>query len=59
MDHELEMILETVRQNKLAGKDNCFDGLDSSQIGRYSRYLMFGPNDEAWPGNAAWSRIVD
>jgi len=55
---DLERIRETVKANKAAGRQP-YDGLKSWEIGEYSRSLMFGDNNEAWPGEAAWSRIVD
>lgn len=54
----LQSVLEAVRRNKLAGRYS-FDGLDSSEIGTYHRYLMFGADDEAFPSREEWSAIVD
>lgn len=51
-------IKQTIIENQLAGRPT-YDGLTSSEIAEYNRYLMFGENDEAFPGQAAWSRIVD
>lgn len=36
-----------------------FDGFTTSEIAAYNRRLMFGANDEAFPGAAEWSRTVD
>ncbi len=47
-----------VRDNQLAGR-NSYQGLTSSEIGEYNRSLMFGDNDEAFPGQEEWSSIVD
>jgi hypothetical protein len=33
--------------------------LSSAEIGRRNRALMFGENDEAFPSQEEWSRIVD
>lgn len=54
----LEEIRAIVDANRAAGRE-CFDGLDSSQIGQYHRALMFGDNDEAFPDAKEWSSIVD
>jgi hypothetical protein len=47
-----------VRENSPAGR-SPFEGLASHEIGEYNRAIMLGDNNEAWPGDAAWSRIVD
>jgi hypothetical protein len=47
-----------VRANQVAGR-NTYEGLTSSEIGQYSRSLMFGDNSEAFPSAEEWSRIVD
>jgi hypothetical protein len=31
----------------------------TAEIGEHNRRLMFGANDEAFPGREAWSRITD
>lgn len=36
-----------------------YDGFTSSEISAYNGRLMFGANDEAFPGEKAWSRITD
>lgn len=51
-------VIDHVRANQLAGRD-MYDGLDSSDIGEYNRYLMFGLDDEAFPDADEWSSIVD
>jgi hypothetical protein len=53
-----KQITATIKANREAGR-NTFAGLDSSEIGQYNRALMFGDNDEAFPGQDEWSRIVD
>lgn len=55
---DLEVIKATILANQRDGREP-FEGLDSADIGKWNRALMFGENDEAWPGEAAWSRIVD
>jgi|LakMenEpi03Aug12_release.lakeMendotaPanAssembly.Ray.scaffolds.fasta_scaffold584899_4 hypothetical protein len=57
-EQALQIIISAVRENNLAGRYS-FDGLDSSEIGAYNRYLMFGKNDEAFPDPETWSSIVD
>jgi hypothetical protein len=54
----LEQIKQTIAANRKAGRD-IYAGLDSSEIGQYNRALMFGDNDEAFPSQSEWSRIVD
>ena len=58
MNAELQNILSAINDNRAAGRF-IFDGLDSSEIGKYNRYLMFGENDEAFPDAETWSSIVD
>lgn len=54
----LTEIRTTIAANRAAGRPT-YEGLDSSEIGTYSRALMFGDNDEAFPSREEWSRIVD
>ncbi len=54
----LEQIRGTVLANKQAGRGS-FDGMESSEIAEYNRAIMFGDNDEAFPSQEEWSRIVD
>jgi len=42
-----------------ASRRGTFDGLRTSEISEYNRRLMFGENDEAFPSQEEWSRIVD
>lgn len=51
-------IRAVVSDNENNGREK-FAGLTSSEIGEYNRGIMFGDNCEAWPGDEAWSRIVD
>jgi hypothetical protein len=36
-----------------------FEGLTTAEIAERSRRIMFGDNDEAFPSQEEWSRIVD
>jgi hypothetical protein len=47
-----------VKANQEAGRE-YYDGMTSSEIGDYNRYLMFGADDEAFPSQREWSMIVD
>ena len=58
MNAELQNILGVINANRAAGRF-IYDGLDSSEIGTYNGYLMFGENDEAFPDPQTWSSIVD
>ncbi len=54
----LNQIKEIIQLNRQTGA-YIFEGLTSSEIGRYSGHLMFGDNDEAFPSESEWSMIVD
>ena len=54
----LMILRAAVEENREAGRE-CYDGLSSAQIGRLNRAAMFGDNDEAFPSDDEWSRIVD
>ena len=54
----LNQIKEIIASNLQTGA-YIYDGLTSSEIGRYNGTLMFGDNDEAFPGEFEWSMIVD
>lgn len=54
----LQEIESHIEANLKAGRPQ-FDGLSSSDIGKRSRALMFGENDEAFPSQDHWSRITD
>jgi hypothetical protein len=54
----LARIKAIIQTNREAGKEP-YAGLESSEIGEYNRALMWGEHDEAYPGDEAWSRIVD
>lgn len=57
-DRSLAEIKAIMAQNRKAGLREG-EGLTSSEIGRHSRALMFGENDEAFPDPDTWSSIVD
>jgi hypothetical protein len=54
----LEEIREVMSENRKNGQRETF-GLLSAEIGLESRAVMFGDNDEAWPGDEEWSAWVD
>jgi len=57
-DRSLAEIKAIMAENRKAGRREE-DGLTSSEIGRQSRAIMFGENDEAFPDADTWSSIVD
>lgn len=52
---EIKMVIAQNRKEKR----ETYHGLDSSEIGRHSRSIMFGDGDEAFPSTDEWARIVD
>lgn len=52
-------IAAIIQANREANKDSIYEGLDSSEIGEYSRVQMFGRDDEAFPSDEEWSAWVD
>jgi hypothetical protein len=54
----LAQIKQAVAENHKNG-NSTFHGLTSGEIADYSRFLMFGENDEAFPDQDEWSMIVD
>jgi hypothetical protein len=54
----LDAIKQVIQGNRAAGRDT-YAGLDSSEIGQYNRWLMFGDDDAAFPDVDTWSSIVD
>ena len=58
-DRSLAEIESAILENSKDQKKGTFDGLRSSEIAARSRHLMFGDNDEAFPSQEEWSRIVD
>lgn len=57
-ERPLAEIKAIMAENRKAGRREG-EGLTSSEIGRHSRALMFGENDEAFPDADTWSSIVD
>lgn len=55
---DLKQIKSIISDNLKAGR-GMYEGLESSEIAQYNRYLMFGENDEAFPSQEEWSMIVD
>lgn len=53
-----DQIQEKVLDNQI-NRRPTYDGLTTSQIADYSRVLMFGENDEAFPSDAEWAAWVD
>lgn len=58
MELSIEQIKQIIATN-FKERMPQYSGLSSSDIGRYSRSIMFGENDEAFPDQEEWSRIVD
>lgn len=58
-DRPLAEIRAIVAANAADPAKGSFEGLRSSEIATYSGALMFGENDEAFPSQEDWSRIVD
>jgi hypothetical protein len=38
---------------------STYHGWTTAEIASYNRRIMFGENDEAFPSQEEWSRIVD
>lgn len=58
MKLNLNEIKEKIKVNHKKGLPT-YNGLSTSEISEYNRVLMFGENDEAFPSEMEWSRIVD
>ncbi len=54
----LARIRKIIAENREAGRDT-YAGLQSHEVGEHSRAIMFGENDENFPSQDEWSRIVD
>ena len=54
----LSQIKEVIAANREAG-NYIYENLESSEIGQYSGWLMFGDDEEAFPSQAEWAMIVD
>jgi hypothetical protein len=55
---ELAEIKAIVRDNVLNGREK-FAGLKSAEIGKFNRWVMWGEDDAAFPGEQEWSRVVN
>ena len=54
----LSQIKEVIAANREAG-NFIYENLESSEIGQYSGWLMFGDDEEAFPIQAEWAMITD
>jgi hypothetical protein len=54
----LSEIKAVIAANREAGAFT-FENLESCEIGRYNGWLMFGDDDEAFPGDAEFAMIAD
>jgi hypothetical protein len=54
----LSQIKEIIAANRQAG-NYTYENLESSEIGQYSGWLMFGDDDQARPSDSEWAMIVD
>jgi hypothetical protein len=57
-DRSHEVVSNIIDANN-AARRGSYDGLKTSEIAEYNRRLMFGENNEAFPSQEEWSRIVD
>lgn len=58
-DRSMDEIRAIIAANSADPTKGTFEGLTSSEIAARNRLVMFGPNDEAFPSQEEWSRIVD
>jgi hypothetical protein len=58
-ERSLEEVRAIILENGRCNAPSPYQGLTSSEIAHYNRRLMFGANDEAFPSQEEWSRIVD
>lgn len=54
----LSQIKEVIAANREAG-NYIYENLESSEIGQYSGWLMFGDDEESFPSQAEWAMIAD
>jgi hypothetical protein len=54
----LNEIKAVIEANREAG-NYIYENLESSEIGQYSGWLMFGDDEQARPSDSEWSMIVD
>ncbi len=57
-DRSPEVVSDIIDANN-AARRGSYEGLKTSEIAEHSRRLMFGENNEAFPSQEEWSRIVD
>lgn len=58
-DRSLDEIRAIIAKNSNDPTRSTFEGLTTSEIASYNRRMMFGANDEAFPTQEEWSRIVN
>lgn len=51
--------IKAVIEVNYESKKHTYSGLSSSEIGEYSRSIMFGDDLEAFPDEKEWSAITD
>ena len=51
--------IKAVIEVNYESKKPTYSGLSSSEIGEYSRSIMFGDDLEAFPDEKEWSAITD
>jgi hypothetical protein len=54
----IAQIKEIIAANRAAG-NYIYENLESSEIGQYSGWLMFGDDDQAFPSQDEWAMIAD
>jgi hypothetical protein len=57
-DRSHDEVSDIIDQNN-ASRRWSYEGLSTSEISEHSRRLMFGENNEAFPSQEEWSRVVD
>jgi hypothetical protein len=58
-DRSIDEINAIIARNSADPTKGTFEGLTSSEIALRNGRLMFGSNDEAFPSQEDWARIVD
>jgi hypothetical protein len=51
-------IKEVIAANREAG-NYIYENLESSEIGQYSGWLMFGDDEQAFPDQAEWDLVTN
>jgi hypothetical protein len=54
-----EQLTAIYLENAQSSTKSLYDGFTTEEISEWSRRLMFGENDEAFPSEEDWSAIVD